>query len=205
MATDSKEDHTAATALFAWLDREIWLVTARAGERQGGMIATFVSQASLTPDYPRVLVGVARQHYTWELIEASNAFALHLLGHENLDWVPHFGLQTGRDRDKLKDWPLHTALTGSPILEGAVGWMDCSVEARLDTGDRTVYVAQIVRSEVHDYGPPLTLKQVLERLSPEGLAELKRLVHRDSQIDAEAIRSWREQHGIEPLGQQVQS
>src|SRR3954464_5573717 len=195
-------DKTAASALIAWLDRELWLVTSRAGERRGGLIATFVSQASLVPDLPRVLVGIARQHHTWELIETSGAFGLHLLSRDNLDWVGHFGLRSGRDLDKFADRPFTTARTGSPLLDSSVGWLDCSVEARLDTGDRTVYLAQVVQSQVTRYGPPLTLKQVLERCPVEALAEMKRLVPHDSQLDAEAIRAWRERQGIAPRGQQ---
>src|SRR3712207_6985322 len=58
----------------------------RSGGRRGGLIATFVNQASITPRYPRVVVGLARQHHTWELVEAAGSFVLHLLGEEHLDW-----------------------------------------------------------------------------------------------------------------------
>src|SRR6516225_194631 len=88
-------------SLFARTDRELWLLTAAAGGRRGGLIATFVSQASIVPDLPRVVVGIAKQHHTWGLIEASGAFALHLLSADELDWVWRFGLQSGRDSDKL--------------------------------------------------------------------------------------------------------
>ena len=91
----------AAGALFQRLDREIWVVTARAGDRRGGLIATFVNQASIVPESPRMIVGLAQQHYTWSLIEASGGFALHLLSVAQLDWVWRFGLQSGRDCDKL--------------------------------------------------------------------------------------------------------
>src|SRR5215468_3708886 len=97
---------TAAPTLFAWLDREVWLVTAQAGGRRGGLIATFVSPASIVVDLPRMTVGIARQHHTWGLIEASGAFGLHLLGPEQLDWVWHFGLSTGRGRDKMDGMPV---------------------------------------------------------------------------------------------------
>ena len=70
----------AASTLFRRLDPEIWVVTARDGARQGGLIATFVSQASIVPELPRMILGIARQHHTWALIEASGAFALHLIG-----------------------------------------------------------------------------------------------------------------------------
>lgn len=184
-------DSTAASTLFAWLDREIWLVTAQAGTRRGGLIATFVNPASIVPDLPRMLVGLSCQHYTWELIEQSNAFALHLLGERHLDWVWRFGLESGRGQDKLQDLSVRQAITGSPVLEAAIGWLDCRVENRLQAGDRTVYLAEVVESSVTNYAPPLTFQQLLRLAPPAQLAELKRQLHRDSELDAEAIRQWR--------------
>src|SRR5438132_18510 len=107
-------DVTAASTLFAWLDRELWLVTAQAGPRRGGLIATFVCQASIVPDLPRMLLGVAKTHHTWELIEASEAFALHLLGEDQLDLVWRFGLDSGRGHDKLAGLECRKGATGSP-------------------------------------------------------------------------------------------
>jgi flavin reductase (DIM6/NTAB) family NADH-FMN oxidoreductase RutF len=195
-------DTTAAVALFARLDRELWLVTAQTGERRGGLIATFVGQASLCPEYPRVVVGISRQHYTWELIEASGAFGLHLLGVDNVAWVEQFGLLTGHETDKFAGRQTELALTGSPILVDALGWLDCSVETKLETGDRTLYLAQVVQGDLAGQGSPLTVRQMMAHLAPGVLARLSYLVDRDSGIDAQAIRDWREEHGIEPLGQQ---
>src|SRR5947209_1809805 len=118
-------DNTAASTLFAWLDRELWLVTAQAGVRRGGLIATFVNQASIVPDVPRMLLGVAKAHHTWELIEASGAFALHLLGEDQLDLVWRFGLDSGRERDKLVGLEWSAGKTGCPLLANAIGWLDC--------------------------------------------------------------------------------
>src|SRR5688572_20567317 len=106
----------AAAALFARTDRELWLLTAAAGGRRGGLIATFVSQAALVPELPRVLVGLAKHHHTRGLVEAGNAFALHLLGEEHLEWVWRFGLRSGRDVDKLEGIAATAGATGSPIL-----------------------------------------------------------------------------------------
>lgn len=185
-------DPTASSTLFAWLDREVWLVTAQAGSRRGGLIATFVNPATIVPEIPRVLLGLARQHHTWQLVEASNAFALHLLGEDQLDWVWRFGLQSGRDRDKLEGLPVHAGATGSPLLDGAVGWLDCRVEDRLDGGDRTVYLAEVVEGRVTHFAPPLTSRRLLELAPPHYLTQLKRQLHHDSQIDAEAILAWRQ-------------
>ena len=180
--------------LFAGLDRELWLVTAANGPRRGGLIATFVSQASIVPDFPRVIVGLARQHYTWELIEASNVFALHLLGEEHLDWIWRFGLFSGRNRDKLEGLNWRAAQTGAPLLIDARAWLSCQVEARLDTGDRTIYLAQVLEGEMTRPGAVLTLKRLLELAPPEMLGKLKEGMATDSMVDAAAIRQWRQRH-----------
>jgi flavin reductase (DIM6/NTAB) family NADH-FMN oxidoreductase RutF len=184
-------DTTAASTLFAWLDREIWLVTALAGPRRGGMIATFVSQASIVPDLPRMLLGVSKAHHTWQLIEESGAFGLHLLGEDQLDLVWRFGLDTGRDSDKFAGLNFQGGTMGSPLLQTAVGWLDCRVEAKLDTGERTIYLAEVMQGQVLQFGPPLTQKRLLQLAPPDKLNELKRQLHQDSDRDAAVITAWR--------------
>jgi flavin reductase (DIM6/NTAB) family NADH-FMN oxidoreductase RutF len=182
--------------VFARLDRELWLLTARDGSRRGGLIATFVNQASIVPDLPRLLVGVARQHFTHELIEAGGAFALHLLGEEHIDWVWRFGLQSGRGVDKLAGLAVSAKTTGSPILTDALGWLDCRVETRLDTGDRTVYLAEMVDGQMARPGPVLTFQRMLQQAPPEKLQQLKQSLARDGAIDADAIRAWRQARNL---------
>ena len=185
-------DFEAATELFALTDRELWLITAAAGERRGGLIATFVSHASLVPELPRILVAVAKQHDTWQLIEASGAFAAHLLAEKNLELVWRFGLASGRDLDKFSGLASERAVTGSPLVGETLGWLDCRVETRLDTGDRTVYVADVLAAKRLLDEPPLTAKRMLELAPAEKLKQLRELRDRDSAIDAAAIRAWRD-------------
>ena len=181
----------AVAAVFAQTDRELWIVTAAAGPRRGGLLATFVNTASIVPHLPRVVVGLARHHHTWELVEASGAFALHLLGEEHLPWVFRFGLTSGREEDKLEGLSIRSGPTGSPLLTETRGCLDCRVEARLDTGDRTLYLAEVVEGELIRPGPPLTMQRLLQLTPPEKLHVLKEQLERDSALDASAIRAWR--------------
>lgn len=192
--------------VFARIDRELWIVTAAdppAGQtedrsvsgggaaRRSGLIATFVAQASIVPELPRVLVGLAKQHFTWELVEASGAFALHLIRPEQLDWVWRFGLQSGRDGDKFDGLNVRIGSTGSPLLTDAPAWLECRVEDCLDTGDRTVYLAEVVDGALVADGAVLTMQRLLEQAPPEKLKELKEQLVTDSRADFEAIRAWR--------------
>jgi flavin reductase (DIM6/NTAB) family NADH-FMN oxidoreductase RutF len=177
--------------VFARLDSPLWLLTAAAGERRGGLIATFVNQASIVSEYPRVVVGVARQHHTWELIEASGKLALQLMTEAQLDWVWRFGLRSGRDTDKFAGLDVVTTPLGSPRLAQAQAWLDCRVEVALDTGDRTVYVAEAASAGVEREDTPLTMKRLLQLAPQERLQELKLQMQRDQAVDAAAIRQWR--------------
>lgn len=184
-------NHQAAADLLARTDRELWLITARADLRRGGLIATFFSSVSLPTELPRVLIAVAKHHHTWQLIEASRAFGLHQIARRHLEWVWRFGLQSGHDFDKLDGFDMETAVTGMPLLCDACGWLDCRVETSLDTGDRTAYLAEVVDARFREDEPPLTVKTLLEIAPPERLEQLRAQMRHDSQIDADAIRQWR--------------
>src|SRR4051812_21232342 len=106
----------AFAKIFDELDRELWIITARVGERCSGLVASYVSKVSLVPELPRVTIAIAKHHFTHELIEASNAFSMHLVGEDQLDWVWRFGIRSGRDVDKLRGLAMRTCASGSPIL-----------------------------------------------------------------------------------------
>lgn len=185
-------DATAATTLFAWLDPEMWLVTAQGGGRRSGLLAPLVSQASAVPEIPRVLVGLPKHHATWELVQASEAFALHLLAEEDVELVWQFWLEGAADHDPFAGLKLSTAVTGSPVLERTIGWLDCRVETSLDIGDRTLFVAEVVEGKVLNFAPPLTWQRLLERAPSGRLVQLQRQRHLESCEEMEAIRLWRE-------------
>ena len=185
--------------ILAQLDRELWLVTAQAAAQRGGLIATFVSNASLVADLPRMLIGVAKQHHTWHLIEASGAFALHLFGEDHVDWVWRFGLTSGSSGDKLDGLAFTRGLTGSPLLTAALAWLDCRVEARLDTGDRTVYLAEVVAGAGLRAGAPLSFQRLLALAPLEKKTLLKEALVRDAAVDAAAILEWRKRRAVPTL------
>jgi flavin reductase (DIM6/NTAB) family NADH-FMN oxidoreductase RutF len=172
------------TNILRQIDREIWLVTADHDGRRGGLIATFVSQASIVAEAPRMLIGIAKQHHTWTLIEASRAFTLHLIDESHLDWVWRFGLQSGHAVDKL---------AGMPEILDVVAWMKCRVETSLDTGDRTVYLAEVIDARLEKQARPLTMNRVLELAPPEKLREMRDGMVRDIEVDGAAIRKWRKE------------
>jgi flavin reductase (DIM6/NTAB) family NADH-FMN oxidoreductase RutF len=182
-------DFAAISQVLLKTDREVWLVTACAGGERAGLIATFINQASIVPEMPRVVVGLAKQHHTAQIVERSRSFVLHLLTEDQIDLVWRFGLQSGHNVDKWQGLAVSDS-AGGPRLD-ALAWLDCRVETSLDIGDRTVYLAEVLAGRVERTGAPLTVRRVIQLASPERLRELKEGLVRDAAVDAAAIEAWR--------------
>lgn len=126
------------------VDRELWIVTAAAGGRRGGLVATWVAAASIDPQRPVLLAGLAPNHFTSELVQASGAFGVHLLRPDQVELAWSFARDSGRARDKLAGLETISATTGAPILADCLAWCDCRVFARYDAGDRLYFWADVV-------------------------------------------------------------
>jgi flavin reductase (DIM6/NTAB) family NADH-FMN oxidoreductase RutF len=172
------------------VDREIWLVTAAAGDRLGGLVATWVSAASIDPEQPVVLIGLAPNHFTAELVAASGRFGLHLLHERHVDLVWRFGLVSGRDTNKLDGLAFRIESDGVPILSDCLAWLGCRVIARYDAGDRLFFWADVVNGEVRDHGTPLREKRVLELATAEQKAALSAARRADVKALAPLRQGW---------------
>jgi flavin reductase (DIM6/NTAB) family NADH-FMN oxidoreductase RutF len=141
MTTDNLNNIDSALRL---IDRDLWIVTAHDGPRRGGLVATWVSVASIDRERPVLLAGLGPNHFTTELVQASRSFAAHLLRPDQTELAWNFARDCGRTRDKLAGIKLETHETGSPILTDCLAWFDCRVVARYDAGDRLYFWADIV-------------------------------------------------------------
>jgi len=181
--------------VFHLYDPPLWLVTARDRGRRGGLIATFAVRASIVRELPRMAVGIAKHHHTWRLIEGSGAFAVHLLRADDLDAVWRFGLASGHDTDKLAGLRDQRTPDGNPLYPEALAWLDCRVEARMDTGDRTLYLTEVSAGAALAEGPALTVGTLLRDAPADRIAELDRLYRADQVLDSAAILAWRGAQG----------
>ena len=174
------------------MDREIWIVTAAADNRRGGLVATWVSQASIDRQRPTVMAGIAPNHFTAELIDASGAFALHLIGQDQDELVWNFAIGSGRDRDKLAGLDTKKGISDSPVLCNCLAWLDCRVVARVDVGDRLLYLADVLAGKVCGDGIALTEQTMLTLANEEQKQQLAEGRKRDVTLQQPLARQWRE-------------
>jgi flavin reductase (DIM6/NTAB) family NADH-FMN oxidoreductase RutF len=112
--------------VFQLIDREVWIVTSAGRDgRRGGLVATWVTQASIDPQRPVVVAGIAPNHFTAELIESSGTFLAHLIGVDQIELAWRFGLQSGRNTDKFSGLNITTTESGLPIVTNSLAWLHC--------------------------------------------------------------------------------
>jgi flavin reductase (DIM6/NTAB) family NADH-FMN oxidoreductase RutF len=147
---------SAIDQVFQMVDREIWIITAAADDgRRGGLVATWVSQASIDVENPMIVAGLAPNHHTTELIDSSKLFAAHLVSAEEIELIWKFGLSSGRNIDKLAGLALRSDVGQIPALSKCLAWLACQVIGHYDGGDRIYYFANVLDGGRNHDGKPL--------------------------------------------------
>lgn len=184
-------DEAGVLKVLGLIDKTVWVITSSGKGGAGGLAATFVQNASIVAGLPRIVVGIARNHHTWGLIQSSRSFVAHLFTHEHRDLVLRFGITSGRDVNKLAGVRWVPGRTGSPVLADALASLECRVEGEFDIGDRTIFLGDVVDGAVAKSGPALTAERLMESASTDERRRLDEQHLYDEEIARKTIVAWR--------------
>ena len=142
---EAEEEYDRLRRRVLWsLPYGLYVVGSRAGERRNGMTINFVSQVSMNPKL--MGIGVEAEAVTHELITEGGIFALNTISREDRAIVRKFTkpVEVDAEASTLNGFPFHDGLTGAPILDQAVAYVDCEVRQALDLGDHTLFIGEVV-------------------------------------------------------------
>ncbi|MEU3722174.1 flavin reductase family protein [Streptomyces sp. NPDC031705] len=122
-----------------------------------GMTATAFMSVSLDP--PLVLVSVREGSRMDDLLAEQPLWAVSLLADSQLQVAGRFAMK-GRISDRLlfEGVPyVRGALSGAPLLSGALATLECRTESRVTAGDHTLVVGHVLGAALPvPEAPPLT-------------------------------------------------
>lgn len=145
----------------------MFLLAAKAEEKANACIVNTGVQVAGSP--VRVAVSVLNTNYTCALIKESGRFTLSALDDScSFETIKHFGMQSGRDVDKLDSLPMPTDESGVPYLN----WSTCArfsgkVTHSVDLGTHTLFIAEVTEAEVCSDRAPLTYADYQNKLKPK--------------------------------------
>jgi 3-hydroxy-9,10-secoandrosta-1,3,5(10)-triene-9,17-dione monooxygenase reductase component len=122
----------------------------RSGSTPVGLAVNSFTSVSLDPAL--VLICVAHTSTTWPHIRAADRFCVNILG-EHQQEISKRLATSGANKFHGVRW---TATPGNtPILEGALGWLECSIDAEHPAGDHTIVIARVHHLDAHHDTAPL--------------------------------------------------
>ena len=136
----------------------LYAVTVRHGDEDHGITAAWVMQAAFAP--PMVAVAVENDSKGLPMIRDARAFAINVLGTDQLDLATRLGLSSHLTPQKLGCAPTKTGpALGLPVLAEALGWLECRLVATMPAGSHTLVLGEVMEAGVERMGAALTLAE----------------------------------------------
>ena len=129
----------------------VFVVSTDKEGKPSGMLASWFMQTSFNP--PLIAVSVGKTRHTYNLIKQSGEFVIAVPGKELEEAAMTFGTKSGRDMDKFKETGLKTGkakFIESPLLIEATINYECKLLQEFDTGDHTIFIAEVVASWINE-------------------------------------------------------
>ena len=133
----------------------LFILTARHGDRETGLLVSWVQQCAFDP--PGVTVALKRGRDVGAWLTDGAEFTLNILGEGNLPLVKHFAAGFGPHDNAFAGLAArHRHAPHAPVLKEALAHLDLRVLARHAAGDHDLLVCQVVAGAPQHPGKPLT-------------------------------------------------
>jgi flavin reductase (DIM6/NTAB) family NADH-FMN oxidoreductase RutF len=120
------------------------------GDEPVGLAANSFTSVSLDP--PLVAFCAAHSSSTWPRIQAARTFCVNILAEDQEDVCR---LMATKGADKFADLAWSPSVNGSPILPGALAWIDCTIDSEHEAGDHVIVVGRVHELGFEEEGSPL--------------------------------------------------
>ena len=156
---------------FYKLEYGVFLVSSRAGDRVNACITNTCIQAASNP--LQLAVSCINANYTTELIREGGLFTVSVLDESvRFETIKHYGMQSGRDVDKISGQDLGWDENGLPFLrEQANAVFRCRVASSSDLGSHTLFVGEVLDAWVLGGKPSLTYARYQSDVKPRPQAK----------------------------------
>jgi flavin reductase (DIM6/NTAB) family NADH-FMN oxidoreductase RutF len=124
------------------------------GERFGLTVGSLVS-LSLAPALVGISIG--KDSSSHEPLRRAGAWAASLLGAGQVSVAQHFA-RSGIPPIALWTGPSVREGTRGPLVEGAIGWLECRTVSEHDVGDHTIFVGEVESTELGAGGAGLVYR-----------------------------------------------
>ena len=139
-------------AMRFWVTGVTVVTSAYQGVQHGMTVSSFTS-LSLTP--PQVLVSLAQNTRTHDLVTRSRSFGISILSANQIDISDRFAGRIPDELDRMAGLETFVLSSGMPLLAGGLAHMDCHVVTTLGSGTHTIFIGEVLAARNAGEGEPL--------------------------------------------------
>ncbi|VVB57117.1 Flavin reductase like domain protein [uncultured archaeon] len=114
-------------------------------------VVDWMTPVSVKP--PMLAVALNNKSYSLELASASKTFSVSVVPESMKEKALGAGSATGRVIDKLEEYGLklkNSKASRAPLLDGALAWAECEVQAIFNAGDHSIVIGEVVETHFPD-------------------------------------------------------
>ncbi len=119
-----------------------------------GLAANSFTSVSLDPAL--VAFCVAHTSSTWPLLRSADHLCINVLSEPQTSVCKQLAVKGG---DKFAGVSWTSSPAGTPVLDGALAWLEVSVQDEHLAGDHMIIVARVHSLDIHHSGEPLVFYQ----------------------------------------------
>lgn len=131
----------------------VTIVTAVHEGIQHGMTVSSFTSVSLDP--PQVLISLAMNARTHDLVTRSRNFGISILDSSQQEICDRFAGRVPDDMDRLNGLETITLVSGVPLLKQGLAHLDCHVVTTVGSGTHTIFIAEVLDARSSEDGDPL--------------------------------------------------
>ena len=132
----------------------LFVLTARHGKHETGMLASWVQQCSFDPPHLSAAIRKGRDVLGW-LTEGA-AFVVNVLAEGQKPLLTHFGKGFELNVPAFEGIEVRRSSETAPVLLGAHAYLDCRVASHCYAGDHVLVIGSVVGGEVLHEAKPAT-------------------------------------------------
>lgn len=146
----------AKEKVLLWFPYGLYAIGVRRGDDRNAFTANWVVQASFEP--PMVAVAVENDGKSIGMMRESKVFSVNVYDAGQRNVAGRLARPAARAPLKLDEVAHTDGSTGVPLLNDALGYVECRIIEQVETGDHTLFVGAVVEAGVFHEGAPLTIQ-----------------------------------------------
>ena len=146
----SQDDFRQVLGRFA---TGVTIITLKSGREIHGL--TVNSFASVSLDPPLILICIQKNVSSHTFFSDGAGFVVNILSRDQQEWSNRFANSELSGPERFQGVDYRETDSGIPILDGNLGHLECKVANRIQAGDHTIFIGEVIHAETASANPPL--------------------------------------------------